>query len=376
MTSVSTGAFPRDQVVELAQALIALDTAGANESAALALVVPLLEAVGLEAQLHALSRDRGNLVTQSGPHPAITLAGHLDTVPAGMHGWQRPPLSAEVAGGTLFGRGASDMKGAVAAMVLAVVAHRRAGRHCCSRGFRLVLTAAEEEGCLGAAGLSQALGDMGDGLLVIGEPTANLPCLGHKGALWARITAAGRSAHGSTPDLGDNAIVKLADWYSELRERLPGRIGSPVGEPTVSMGALHGGQVPNVVPDTATMLVDMRTVPGFGAAEAGQILSEGSAGGIGWELLLDLPSVWTDPSDPLVARALARTSRDARPASLAPPATYFTDASILKAPLAPAILLGPGEPSQAHAANEACSVRRLAQAYEIYQSLLDEFCDG
>lgn len=180
--------------VELTQKLIALDTINppGHEARAADLLVPLLEEAGFRVDRLEMAPGRPNLIARSAGEvkgPWLVFTGHLDTVPPGEVAWSRPPLQPAVEGDRLFGRGSSDMKSGLAAMTAAAV--RLTGENSAAP-IMLVYTAAEETGCEGAAALTPLLPAYGPaGALVVGEPTANLPYIGHKGVLWLRATAPG-----------------------------------------------------------------------------------------------------------------------------------------------------------------------------------------
>src|SRR5262249_16891249 len=140
---------------------------------------------------------------------------HLDTVPLGGSDWARDPLGGEIDGDRLHGRGSSDMKGGTAAIVVAAERGAGLGRGGAGRGPGV--GAAAETGCEGALALAGADGALGRaGALLVAEPTTNYPCVAHKGVVWLDAIAEGRTAHGSMPHLGDNAIHKLARAITRL----------------------------------------------------------------------------------------------------------------------------------------------------------------
>ena len=149
----------------------------------------------------------------------ICFAGHMDTVPLGIRRWEKDPFSGEVEDDRIYGRGASDMKGGLAAMVIAAL--RLSKRSKRKAGMTLVLTAGEETGCQGAYHLARLDNVLSEaGTVIVGEPTANYPLVGHKGALWLEIRTSGVTAHGSMPEQGDNAIYKAALKGESAREPL------------------------------------------------------------------------------------------------------------------------------------------------------------
>jgi succinyl-diaminopimelate desuccinylase len=146
--------------------------------------------------------------------PPICFTGHIDVVPLGAAQWTRDAFAGETDGDRMYGRGSTDMKGGIAAFVAAAVA--LAPKLARGPGLVLVITAGEEIGCEGAKFLAdrKLLGRAG--AIVVAEPTANYPYVGHKGLAWFEIETRGVTAHGSMPEVGENAIVKMAQVIGDL----------------------------------------------------------------------------------------------------------------------------------------------------------------
>ncbi len=152
-----------------------------------------------------------------GSKPAICFTGHLDTVPLGTAAWRKNPFDGEVNGDRVYGRGSSDMKAGVAAMLL--MARRVAKMSNSEAAITLVLTAGEETCCEGAyhiAVFDDALGQAG--AIIVGEPTSNCPLIGHKGCVRFELTTRGIAAHAAMPELGENAIHKAALAVTNLQK--------------------------------------------------------------------------------------------------------------------------------------------------------------
>lgn len=376
--------------LDLLDALVRAPSAASGEGALARSCAAVLDDAGLSPVLlpwtDAAGRPmpgRDQLLARtggSGPVEApLTLTGHLDTVPADPGAWSVDPWSAERDGDRVLGRGTSDMKSGVAALVSAVAAHAGRAHRC--RGIQVVLTAGEETGCTGALRLPGARLARG-GPLLVAEPTANRLVPGHKGALWLRLTARGRAAHGSAPQLGDNAVVRLARAAVALHDRQDWPGEARFGSVTANVGLLHGGAQPNVVPDAAQLLLDLRTVPGIAVEAVREDVARLAGEGVHVEDLISLPPVDTALGDPfvgMVREALAGVGLDDAPQA---PARFFTDASALLPLLAPdnggppvpALVLGPGEPDQCHVVDEWCSARRVEEAVELYAAVLDRWC--
>ncbi|MGH3323325.1 MAG: M20 family metallopeptidase [Streptomyces sp.] len=369
-------------VLDLLAELVRRRTVASGEGVLAALCADPLRDNGFEVSTPGWEEGREQLVARTGSGSApLTVTGHLDTVPADPAQWTVDPWAAERDGDRVVGRGTSDMKSGVAAAVVAAVDHAARPHHC--HGLQLVLTAGEETGCTGALRLRQSSLAPG-GPLLVAEPTANRLTLGHKGAHWMRLTATGRAAHGSAPQLGDNAVVRLARAASALHDHDSWPSHATFGPVTANVGLLRGGVQPNVVPDFAEMLLDVRTVPGVDGDDVRSVVSELGGDGVRVEDHVVLPVVDTDVHDPfvgLVREALVAAGEEDEPRS---PARYFTDASVLARLLspsedgrpAPTVVLGPGEPDQCHVVDEWCSASKVEAAVEIYRQLFDQWCRG
>ena len=367
--------------VDLLAELVRTDTVADREGALARHCAELLADAGHTVSLVSWQDGREQLVTRAGnPATPLTLTGHLDTVPADASGWSVDPWAAETDGDRMHGRGTSDMKSGVAAALVAATQHAANPHEC--RGVQVVLTAGEETGCTGARHIpadSLATG----GPLVVAEPTANRLVPGHKGALWLRVTAAGVAAHGSAPELGDNAAVRLGRAAVALHDYADWPHDPTFGPVTANVGLLCGGVQPNVVPDRAEMLLDLRTVPGADAAELRDVVARLCGDEVTVEDHVVLPVVHTADDSPFLGSMREALASCGQPDEPQAPARFFTDASVLADLLAepgaeavPTVVLGPGEPDQCHVADEWCSTSRVDMAVEIYRAVLDHWCAG
>jgi succinyl-diaminopimelate desuccinylase len=339
----------------------------------------MLQDWGYRVDYHDYEDGRTSVIARAGGSDAkapLCLTGHLDVVPLGSRAWTKDPFAGEADGDRLYGRGASDMKAGVAAMLLAARAF--AGKLAGTPGVVLVLTAGEENGCVGSrhlAALPQLMGRAG--AIVVGEPTSNYPLVGHKGSLKFHASFRGVSAHGSMPELGENAIYKAARAIARLEGFEFGAPAHPVmGGPTMNVGTFEGGSGVNLVPDAARIGVDVRTVPGIDHADLRARLQALLGAEAELEVFSDQAPVWTEPSDDWVRSVFeivrARSGEAPEPRT----ATYMTDAAnLLKVYAgAPTIVLGPGEPQMAHQTDEYCSMERVRQAVDLYEAVIREWC--
>ncbi|HEY7239583.1 MAG TPA: M20 family metallopeptidase [Burkholderiales bacterium] len=337
----------------------------------------LLEEWGYRVGYHEHADSRTSVIARLGGSDAkapLCLTGHLDVVPVGARAWTHDPFSGETDGDRLFGRGASDMKAGVAAILLAAraMAKRLAG----TPGVVVVLTAAEEGGCIGSRHLSEQQSLLGKaGAMVVGEPTSNYPLVGHKGSVKFHARFKGVSAHGSMPHLGVNAIYKAARALGRLEAFDFGVPAHPVmGKPTLNVGTIEGGNTVNAVPDSADIGVDIRTVPGMDHAALIRSL-QSLMGEAELDVFSNLGPVWTEPDQEWVQRVFEICKPHVEDRLEPRTAPYMTDAAnLLKVYAgAPTVVLGPGEAAMAHQTDEYCSMERIRQSVSIYEALIDDW---
>jgi succinyl-diaminopimelate desuccinylase len=366
--------------VELTKDLVRLSSVNppGDEEACSHFLADVLRDAGFEVHLESFGPRRFNLVANMhgrGAGKPVGFTGHLDTVPLGAAAWRFDPFGAEVNEGKLYGRGASDMKAGIAAFVAACV--HNADRVRRSAGVQLLLTGGEETGCDGARALAQTTPGLARqlSLLIVGEPTSNYPCIGHKGALWLNGVALGKTAHGSMPEQGDNAIYKAMRSIEVLRQTGIAENSHPLmGKATLNVGTFHAGLNINSVPDRAEFTVDIRTVPGMEHACLCTRLGKLFDTDVTLSPIVDVPALSSDPDHPVLARVFA-VCASYHPDALAQRSVpYFTDGSTLL-PITgypPVVILGPGEPHMAHQTDEYCEVAKIEAAEAIYSRILDE----
>ena len=243
--------------------LVRIPSPTGEERAAAEACASLCSEAGLEVVLEDVSPGRPNVVARwkVGRHPHVLLTGHLDTVPVG-EGWTVDPFGAEVGEGRLYGRGACDMKGGLAAMLSAMVDMRRRGEEPAG-DVTLAAVVGEEEDSAGTRALV-ARGIQADSA-VLAEPTAMQLVVSNRGLLNFRIVVKGASAHASSPALGRNAVTAAAAIVLELEsiaDELTRRPHPQFGPPSLTVGTIHGGTRPYVVPDRCEIEVDRRINPG------------------------------------------------------------------------------------------------------------------
>ncbi len=322
-----------------------------------------LEGMGAAVELREVLPGRPNVVAQFPSNrpgkPRLLLAPHTDTV--SVLGMTIDPFLAEVRDGKVWGRGASDTKGPMTAM-LAALQDLSVPLGELSYEIWFAGLMGEEAGLLGSLALAE---QEAFDFVIVGEPTGMRAVHTHKGASWLTLTAHGRSSHASTPEAGENAIVSMMTNLSELREafdRESAKIQDPgLGHSTMSIGTMHGGSKINIVPDHCHAGVDMRIVPGFDvedflrrfAADHPSISIEAKTS----------PPLFTEPTHPLFESLAAAGI----PTTSAP---WFCDAASFGQKGIPAIALGPGSIAQAHTADEWMAIAELDAGVSAFQTFL------
>jgi len=383
-------ALDPDEVVRFARALIAApsENPGATEDEAASVAAEILEGLDASPEIVRGEERRPSVVARlgDGARPRLAWNGHLDVVPAGdLDTWDHPPFEGTLAGGRLIGRGAADMKGAVAAALAAAAAIRRSG--VVLAGTLDLHLAADEEnlGLHGTKVLWEA-GLLDQDACIVGEPTELQLALAERGGAWVTATAVGRAAHGSRPHLGVNAITSMARFLLRIEEVLPDLEHPLVGRPTVNAALIAGGSAPNVVPDRCEVDVDRRIVPGETSPD--EVLAPFER--LATAIRAEHPEVdlsfrireWTEaaeaPPDARIAELCRRAvleetgvaPDDVGLTGITDARFYLNDAGI------PAVILGPGSLSVAHTANEWVAVDELISAARIYAGAFVGFLGG
>jgi succinyl-diaminopimelate desuccinylase len=335
----------------------------------------ILEGAGFKVAYHDFAPGRTSLVARvgAGSGAPICFTGHVDTVPLGAAPWTRDAFAGETDADRIFGRGSTDMKSGIAAFVAAAVDLARDAAR--GPGLLLVITAGEEIGCEGAKYLADHALLGSAGAIVVAEPTANYPYVGHKGLAWFEIETHGVTAHGSMPEVGDNAIVKMASVIGDLqRFRFPVESHPVMGKPTMNVGTIRGGLNTNSVPDEARITLDTRTVPGIDhvhLCESLQALL--SPRGAKVRQIVDTKALYTEPANEWVQQVFEACTPFVGSRPQPRTITFSTDGADLKRGFGgglPAVILGPGEPTLAHQTDEWCSLTRIGESVELFRTLM------
>ncbi len=372
------------ELLELAVALIAAGggNPGSTEEATVAVLRGACERHGFSVELTEVAPGRHNLVATlpGGSAPGLMFLGHSDVVPVG-DGWESDPFEPFVRDGRLYGRGSTDMKGGLAAIVLAMAAIRDSVG-ALSGPVQLVCTVDEEDFGLGIRAYEPVAPRDTFAACIVAEPTDLQTVIGCRGDSYLKLTVSGHAAHSGRPHDGRNAIVAAARVLELVRadhQAITARPDPLLGSGTWSVGTIAGGTGASIVASECSVMLDRRLMPGESAQAIAdrlleQIRSCGIDGdGIGVDLVveMEMPGFTTDRGDPLVQGAVdaivdAGGSRQAVGGwSAACDGGFMArDVGI------PCIVLGPGGlHDQAHQANESVGIDELIVAARAYALL-------
>ncbi len=322
---------------ELTRALVDIDSVTGNEKACVDFLHGYLATLGFKTALQPVSPERSNIVATCGT-PEVVLSTHIDTVP--------PFVPSSEDAEYIYGRGACDAKGILAAQVTAAEQLAREGES----GFGLLFMVGEETLSDGARVANQS--PEGSKYLINGEPTENKLALGSKGILRVDIRARGRMAHSAYPQLGESAIDKLLEILQDLR-RMPLPRDPVLGPATLNIGMISGGRAVNVVPDEAQAQVLFRTVNG--AEELRRNIQGLLDGRCEYEFVRETPALKMEGLDGFESDVVA----------------FTTDVPNLTNWGRP-LLLGPGSIRDAHTDHECVRKADLVRAVELYCRLVRE----
>jgi acetylornithine deacetylase ArgE len=336
------------------------------------------QGLGVPYERQPVAPLRDNIIARCdvpGAERTLLLEVHQDTVPTDH--MTIDPFGAAVEGGRLYGRGACDIKGGMAAMLTAfarLVRERPAG----AANVLMACTVDEEHTFLGIQDLVMR-GVRADGA-VVAEPTRLQIVNAHKGAVRWDLTTTGRSCHSSAPEQGVNAIYRMSGLLTIIEryaEALRKSTADPLlGPATLSVGRIEGGTSVNTVPDRCLIEIDRRLLPGEEPAAALKDFSAALSREWPWA---DFPFACSDPwltmpalgphgSEDLVARlgaAIDAVVGSHRVITV----PYGTDASTLARAGIPAVVFGPGDIARAHTRDEWVPLDEVAQAAEILYRL-------
>jgi acetylornithine deacetylase len=377
---------PSPEALSWAQRLVRMNTVSSNSN------LPLIECIADHLRTLGVplrltwdeERRKANLFATlgAGKPGGLVLSGHTDTVPWDGQDWSVDPLAAELRDARLYGRGSADMKGWIGLVVAQTAAWLAADL---PYALHYAFSYDEEVGGFGVRGLIADLRDAGVAprLCIVGEPTAMVPAIAHKGVYRWRCCVRGKAAHSSLTPLSVNAVeaaarlvAHIADIGDELRAREPRFEGFDVPYSTSAVCVIEGGIADNVVPEDCRVHYEFRNLPGSDVAALQRRVTAHAAtleplmkavapgAGFHFEAIADMPAFQARPDEAAVQLALALTG--------SPQTTlvaFGTEAGLFQRAGMSTVVCGPGSINQAHQADEYVSLEQLARCEAFLRGL-------
>ncbi|HXR76606.1 MAG TPA: M20/M25/M40 family metallo-hydrolase [Bryobacteraceae bacterium] len=333
-------------VFELTRQLIDIESITSNEremgDVLFGYLAEMARRHGGQIERMPVEAGRDNVFVRFGD-PIVTLSTHMDTVP--------PFIPSHEDEDRIWGRGACDTKGIIAAMITAAEALLAAG----VRNFGLLFVVGEERNSAGAYVAAQ--NPRGSRFLINGEPTENQLALGSKGALRHEIIAEGRMAHSAYPELGDSAILKLLNSLERIRQiELP--VDEMLGPSTLNIGTICGGRAPNVIPDQARAETFIRVVGDV--TEVREQMARAAQPDCEAKEILFIPAVRLGSLSGFATTVVA----------------FTTDIPAFNETWGQPFLIGPGSIHVAHTSGEFIPKRQLLEAVNLYQQMVRRLSAG
>ena len=368
----------KDMLRKLVQAE---STIGRGELATAEIIAAELGRGGIDSRIDRWGSNRANIVARISSarrKAGLLFVCHLDVVGPGEGEWEYEPFSATESNGKIFGRGAADMKGGIAAAVAAI-------RETIDSGVKpegdiiFAATAGEETDSCGVKKFIQDYKGQLPELagVVIPEPTDFKIITSHRGLLWLNLVTRGKTAHGSTPQLGINAISSMRAVLNELENfKILCQPHELLGNCSMSVNTISGGNEINVVPDKCTIGIDIRTLPG---QRHGELIGDFEKIFAGLKkrvpqfeaeiaVVRDVKPLETDSGCEFVkdfcsAVGISRTSA----------VGYTTDGPFFAESGTPVVVFGPGKPELCHKPDEYIDISDVEKAVEYYKKIIMEF---
>lgn len=323
---------------------------------------------GLDVDLQEVLPGRFNLIARLLPsgkvRQRIVLAPHMDTVGVASEEQFHPQLKS----GRIYGRGACDTKGSIAVFLSALLNLAAAKKRPTSTEVMLLALVDEENGQAGSRFVARSR--FKADLAIVGEPTRLQIVTAHKGDLWLQLETRGKAAHGSRPELGRNAVHEMAKIVNLLEtsyaRALRQRRHPLLRHPTINVGTIAGGRQPNIVPDSCTIRIDRRTIPGENdPAVKREILSFIRRHGLSATMIDTKHEEPAPPMETSLQLAPVQQLLAAAKQTKLAGVDFFTDAGVLAAAGIPSVVFGPGDIAQAHTVDEWVAVSQLDRGTQL-----------
>ncbi len=375
----------RQRKIQILKDIVNIDSTNGHEEQVANYLQKLLAEHGIESEKVQYDVDRASLVREIGSSDEKVLAfsGHMDVVDAGdVSKWKFPPFEAAEHEGKIYGRGATDMKSGLAAMIIAMIELHEEKQKLNGK-IRLLATVGEEVGELGAEQLTQkGYADDLDGL-IIGEPSGHRIVYAHKGSINYTVKSTGKNAHSSMPEFGVNAIDNLLLFYNEVEKFVKSidATNEILGDFIHNVTVIDGGNQVNSIPEKAQLKGNIRSIPEMDNETVKQVLVKiinklNKQENMNLELIFDYDKqpVFSDKNSDLVHIAKSVASDIVKEEIPLLGISGTTDAAeFTKAKKEfPVIIFGPGNETP-HQVNENVSIENYLEMVDVYKRIATEF---
>ncbi|EKY4026436.1 ArgE/DapE family deacylase [Listeria innocua] len=375
----------RERKIQILKDIVNIDSTNGHEAQVANYLQKLFAEYGIESKKVQYDVDRASLVSEIGSNDGKVLAfsGHMDVVDAGdVSKWKFPPFEAAEHEGKIYGRGATDMKSGLAAMVIAMIELHEEKQKLNGK-IKLLATVGEEVGELGAEQLTQkGYADDLDGL-IIGEPSGHRIVYAHKGSINYTVKSTGKNAHSSMPEFGVNAIDNLLLFYNEVEKFVKSidATNEILGDFIHNVTVIDGGNQVNSIPEKAQLQGNIRSIPEMDNETVKQVLVKiinklNKQENVNLELIFDYDKqpVFSDKNSDLVNVAKRVASDIVKEEIPLLGISGTTDAAeFTKAKKTfPVIIFGPGNETP-HQVNENVSVENYLEMVDVYKRIAIEF---
>ncbi len=335
---------------------------------------------GIDCRIESWGQNRANVIARaesSVERPGLLFVCHLDVVGPGEGEWKYPPFAALEQNGRIYGRGAADMKGGIAAVVVAIQQTVESGINL--HGDIIFVGAAGEEtdscGVKRFIESSNSLEKLAG--IIIPEPTDFDVVTAHRGMMWLKITTKGKAAHSSAPQLGVNAISSMRAFLDELdKYEFKIQLHKLLGNCSMSVNTISGGKTMNVVPDECTVGIDIRTLPEQDhqaiISDIEQMFALIKSRNPDFDakvsILRAVEAMETDPNCTFVQDFCSVVGTSETKA-----VGFTTDAPHLGPLDSPIVIFGPGKPELCHKPDEYIDISDVEKAVEHYRKIIFKF---
>jgi len=356
-------------------------TAEEGELAAAEIISTELSSFGIESWIDSWDTNRANIsarIKSTGLKNSLLFACHLDVVGPGEASWEKSPFGAIESEGKIYGRGATDMKGAIASIVTAIGQIVESGTKL--QGDIIFFAAAGEE--TDSCGTKRFIRDYAAQLpelagVIVTEPTDFEVVTAHRGMLWLKVITKGKAAHSSAPQLGINAITSMKSFLDELQNyEITDKSHKLLGDCSMSINTISGGKEINVVPDSCSIEIDIRTLPSQNNWQIiddfekiiAKLKQKNPEFDAEITAIREVKALETDSTCDFVNDFCSSVGADETKA-----VSFTTDGPFFASLGAPVVIFGPGKPQLAHKPDEYIEVSDVEKAVELYKDIILKF---